>query len=142
MKFAIPNLILICIYMSEIHKQVLKSVFEQITTWVCALCVVISKWLKTQLLNQNVVIKTFFRFKKLQYKCKLLVGNKNLATIIFSSLKLILFRERFINLVDAEKCGLPRVLDTLEVSCKTKYNIRHLANLIYDTAFSLRSQVL
>jgi serine/threonine protein kinase/GTPase SAR1 family protein len=49
-------------------------------------------------------------------------------------------RERFINLVDPEKCGLPRVIDSLEVSCKTKYNIRHLANLIYDTAFSLRSQ--
>ena len=49
-------------------------------------------------------------------------------------------RERFINLVDSEKCGLPRVLDSLEVSCKTRYNIKHLANLIYDTAFSLRSQ--
>ena len=49
-------------------------------------------------------------------------------------------RERFINLVDPEKCGLPRVLDSLEVSCKTKYNIKHLANLIYDTAFSLKSQ--
>jgi hypothetical protein len=49
-------------------------------------------------------------------------------------------RERFINLVDSEKCGLPRVLDSLEVSCKTRYNVKHLANLIYDTAFSLRSQ--
>ena len=49
-------------------------------------------------------------------------------------------RDRFINLVDPEKCGLPRVLDSLEVSCKTKYNIKHLANLIYDTAFSLKSQ--
>ena len=48
-------------------------------------------------------------------------------------------RERFINLVDPEKCGLPRVLESLEVSCKTKYNIRHLANMIYDVAFSLRS---
>ena len=48
-------------------------------------------------------------------------------------------RERFINLVDPEKCGLPRVIDSLEVSCKTKFNIRHLANLIYDTAFSLKS---
>ena len=54
---------------------------------------------------------------------------------------LFIFREKFINLVDPEKCGLPRVLDTLEVSCKTKFNIRHLANMIYDTAFSLRSQV-
>ena len=49
-------------------------------------------------------------------------------------------RDRFINLVDPEKCGLPKVIDSLEVSCKTKHNIRHLANLIYDTAFSVRSQ--
>ena len=48
-------------------------------------------------------------------------------------------RERFINLVDPEKCGLPRVLDSIEVSCKTKYIIRYLANLIYDTAFNIRS---
>ena len=48
-------------------------------------------------------------------------------------------RERFINLIDPEKCGLPRVIDSLEVSCKSRYNIKHLANLIYDTAFSLRS---
>lgn len=47
-------------------------------------------------------------------------------------------RDRFINVVDAEKCGLPRVLDTIEVSCKTRHNIRLLCNLIYDTAFSLR----
>lgn len=45
---------------------------------------------------------------------------------------------RFINIVDAEKCGLPRVLDTIEVSCKTRHNIKLLCNLIYDTVFSLR----
>jgi len=45
---------------------------------------------------------------------------------------------RFINVVDAEKCGLPRVLDTIEVSCKTRHNIKLLCNLIYDTVFSLR----
>ncbi|XP_065157528.1 leucine-rich repeat serine/threonine-protein kinase 1 isoform X3 [Atheta coriaria] len=47
-------------------------------------------------------------------------------------------RERFINVVDAEKCGLPRVLDTIEISCKTRHNIKLLCNLIYDTVFSLR----
>ncbi|XP_043222191.1 leucine-rich repeat serine/threonine-protein kinase 1-like isoform X1 [Amphibalanus amphitrite] len=50
-----------------------------------------------------------------------------------------LIRDRFINLVDADKCGLPRVLDTIEVSCKTRHNIRLLCNLIYDTVYSLKS---
>ncbi|XP_014247457.1 leucine-rich repeat serine/threonine-protein kinase 1 [Cimex lectularius] len=50
-----------------------------------------------------------------------------------------LIRDRFINVVDAEKCGLPRVIDTIEVSCKTRHNIRILCNLIYDTVFSLRT---
>ncbi|XP_026681676.1 leucine-rich repeat serine/threonine-protein kinase 1-like [Diaphorina citri] len=45
---------------------------------------------------------------------------------------------KFINIVDAEKCGLPRVLDTIEISCKTRHNIKLLCNLIYDTVFSLR----
>ncbi|XP_067008597.2 leucine-rich repeat serine/threonine-protein kinase 1 [Anabrus simplex] len=49
-----------------------------------------------------------------------------------------MIRDRFINVVDAEKCGLPRVLDTIEVSCKTRHNIKLLCNLIYDTVFSLR----
>uniref|UniRef100_A0A8D9E2H8 non-specific serine/threonine protein kinase n=1 Tax=Cacopsylla melanoneura TaxID=428564 RepID=A0A8D9E2H8_9HEMI len=49
-----------------------------------------------------------------------------------------LIRDRFINIVDAEKCGLPKVLDTIEISCKTRHNIKLLCNLIYDTVFSLR----
>nr|CAD7576044.1 unnamed protein product [Timema californicum] len=49
-----------------------------------------------------------------------------------------LIRDKFINVVDAEKCGLPRVLDTIEVSCKTRHNIKLLCNLVYDTVFSLR----
>lgn len=49
-----------------------------------------------------------------------------------------IIRDRFINIVDAEKCGLPRVLDTIEVSCRTRHNIRLLCNLVYETAFSLR----
>uniref|UniRef100_A0A1B6DQ53 non-specific serine/threonine protein kinase n=1 Tax=Clastoptera arizonana TaxID=38151 RepID=A0A1B6DQ53_9HEMI len=48
-------------------------------------------------------------------------------------------RDKFINIVDAEKCGLPRVLDTIEVSCKTRHNIKLLCNLIYDTVFSLKN---
>lgn len=47
-------------------------------------------------------------------------------------------RDRFIAITDAEKMGLPRVLDSIEVSCKTGHNIKLLSNLIYDTAFSLR----
>lgn len=49
-----------------------------------------------------------------------------------------LIRDKFINIVDAEKCGLPRVLDTIEISCKTRHNIKLLCNLIYDTVFSLK----
>ncbi|CRK89702.1 CLUMA_CG003464, isoform A [Clunio marinus] len=49
-----------------------------------------------------------------------------------------IIRDRFIAIADAEKMGLPRVLDSIEVSCKTGHNIKLLANLIYDTAFSLR----
>ena len=48
-------------------------------------------------------------------------------------------REKFISITDPEKFGLPRVLDSIEVSCKTRQNIRLLANLLYDTAFSLKS---
>ena len=48
-------------------------------------------------------------------------------------------RDKFINISDPEKFGLPRVLDSIEVSCKTRQNIRLLANLLYDTAFSLKS---
>lgn len=49
-----------------------------------------------------------------------------------------LIRDKFINVVDADKCGLPRVLDTIEISCKTRHNIKHLCNLIYDVVFDLR----
>lgn len=49
-----------------------------------------------------------------------------------------IIRDRFIAIADAEKVGLPRVLDSIEVSCRTGHNIKLLSNLIYDTAFSLR----
>ncbi|KAI4476963.1 hypothetical protein M0804_013143 [Polistes exclamans] len=48
-------------------------------------------------------------------------------------------RDKFINVVDAEKCGLPKVMETVEVSSKTRHNIKMLCNLIYDVVFSLRS---
>jgi len=53
-------------------------------------------------------------------------------------LRIIYYVFRFINVVDAEKCGLPRVLDSIEVSTVTRHNIRLLCNLIYDTVYSLR----
>ncbi|KAL3204616.1 hypothetical protein MRX96_011605 [Rhipicephalus microplus] len=49
-----------------------------------------------------------------------------------------LIRSRFLGVVDADKCGLPRVLDSLEVSCRSRHNIRHLCQLIYDVAFDMR----
>ncbi|XP_043282367.1 leucine-rich repeat serine/threonine-protein kinase 1 isoform X2 [Venturia canescens] len=48
-------------------------------------------------------------------------------------------RDKFINVVDAEKCGLPKVMETIEISCKTRHNMKMLCNLIYDVVFSLRS---
>ncbi|XP_030371278.1 leucine-rich repeat serine/threonine-protein kinase 1 isoform X2 [Scaptodrosophila lebanonensis] len=50
-----------------------------------------------------------------------------------------IIREKFIAIPDAEKIGLPRVIDSIEISCRTLHNIRLLANIIYDTAFMLRS---
>ncbi|XP_022246027.1 leucine-rich repeat serine/threonine-protein kinase 1-like [Limulus polyphemus] len=49
-----------------------------------------------------------------------------------------MIREHYINVVDADKCGLPRVLDTIEISCKSHHNIKPLCNLIYDIVFELR----
>ncbi|KAK7078389.1 hypothetical protein SK128_010660, partial [Halocaridina rubra] len=50
-----------------------------------------------------------------------------------------MIRDRFINVIDADKLGLPRVLDTIEVSCKSRHNIKLLCNLIYDTVFALKT---
>ena len=51
-----------------------------------------------------------------------------------------LIMSRFVRVLDPEKCGLPKVLGYVEVSCKTRHNIRKLANFIYDSVFDLRSQ--
>ncbi|XP_071748491.1 leucine-rich repeat serine/threonine-protein kinase 1 isoform X2 [Lepeophtheirus salmonis] len=48
-------------------------------------------------------------------------------------------RDKFINVTDPEKSGLPKVLDCVEVSCRTRHNIKLLANLIYDVSFNLKS---
>lgn len=45
---------------------------------------------------------------------------------------------RFIDITDHDKCGLPRVMDFMVVSTKTKLNIKNLCNRIYDIVFSLR----
>ncbi|KAK4295198.1 hypothetical protein Pmani_032225 [Petrolisthes manimaculis] len=50
-----------------------------------------------------------------------------------------MIRDKFINVIDADKLGLPRVLDTIEVSCKSRHNVKLLCNLIYDTVFSLKT---
>lgn len=50
-----------------------------------------------------------------------------------------IIRERFINVIDPDKCGLPKVIDTVEVSIKTRYNIKYLAKLIYNSVVDLRS---
>ncbi|XP_055377695.1 leucine-rich repeat serine/threonine-protein kinase 1 [Condylostylus longicornis] len=50
-----------------------------------------------------------------------------------------IIKEKFIAIPDAEKVGLPRVIDSIQISCKTLQNILQLSNLIYDSAFSLRS---
>ncbi|KAB7496364.1 Leucine-rich repeat serine/threonine-protein kinase 1 [Armadillidium nasatum] len=50
-----------------------------------------------------------------------------------------MIRNRFINVIDADKLGLPRVLDTIEVSCKTRHNVKLLCNFVYDTVFSLKT---
>ena len=40
---------------------------------------------------------------------------------------------------DADKKGYPRVVDSIIVSSKSRYNIRLLCDLIYTAAFDLRS---
>ena len=49
-----------------------------------------------------------------------------------------MIREKFINIIDPDKVGLPKVVDSIEVSTKTKFNIKNLCNLIYDTVFDIR----
>ncbi|VDN03509.1 unnamed protein product [Thelazia callipaeda] len=50
-----------------------------------------------------------------------------------------LIRERFVMVSDADKKGLPYVVESLFVSSKTKQNIRTLCNLIYRIAYDIRT---
>ncbi|KAJ0169751.1 hypothetical protein K1T71_014357 [Dendrolimus kikuchii] len=49
-----------------------------------------------------------------------------------------LIRSSIMGAPDADKLGLPRVLDSIEVSCVTRHNIRLLADIIYSVAFSVK----
>ncbi|CAH0599523.1 unnamed protein product [Chrysodeixis includens] len=49
-----------------------------------------------------------------------------------------LIRSSIMGAPDADKLGLPRVLDSVEVSCSTRHNIRLLADIIYSVAFSVK----
>lgn len=40
---------------------------------------------------------------------------------------------------EASMSGFPSVIDTMEVSCKTRPTIAKLANKIYDTAWALKA---
>ncbi|KAF7489736.1 Leucine-rich repeat serine/threonine-protein kinase 1 [Sarcoptes scabiei] len=51
-----------------------------------------------------------------------------------------MIRERYMSdSMDSDKRGLPKVVATIEVSTKTRHNIRLLANLIYQTACEIRT---
>ncbi|CAG9574165.1 unnamed protein product [Danaus chrysippus] len=39
---------------------------------------------------------------------------------------------------DADKLGLPKVMDSIEVSCSSRHNIKILADIIYSVAFSVK----
>ena len=58
----------------------------------------------------------------------------------FSSDLQKMIRDRYMaDSVDADKRGLPRVVASIEVSTKTRHNIRLLANIIYETATEMRT---
>lgn len=46
--------------------------------------------------------------------------------------------ERFVNVSDADKKGLPRVLASIYVSSKSRDDIRALCNLLYQVAIEMR----
>uniref|UniRef100_A0A0R3RFC1 non-specific serine/threonine protein kinase n=1 Tax=Elaeophora elaphi TaxID=1147741 RepID=A0A0R3RFC1_9BILA len=47
--------------------------------------------------------------------------------------------DHFVMVPDADKKGLPRVVESLFISSKTKQNIRMLCNLLYRTAYDIRT---
>ncbi|UJR21881.1 hypothetical protein I4U23_024954 [Adineta vaga] len=48
-----------------------------------------------------------------------------------------LIYQQFIDTSQSEKLGYPKVLDSIEISCKTGHNIKQLCTLIYDIAGQL-----
>ncbi|CAH1799323.1 unnamed protein product [Owenia fusiformis] len=52
----------------------------------------------------------------------------------------VILEERFIKIPEPSKCGLPRVIGHVEVSCKARFNsnIAKLSTLIYDTVYNLK----
>ncbi|KAL3998140.1 Ankyrin repeats (3 copies) family protein [Acanthocheilonema viteae] len=50
-----------------------------------------------------------------------------------------IIRDHFVMVPDADKKGLPRVVESLFISSKTKQNIRMLCNLLYRTAYDIRT---
>jgi len=48
-------------------------------------------------------------------------------------------RDKFICISDPEKRGLPRVLTTLNISCRSRHNIKYLSTVIYDAAVTLKT---
>ncbi|CAL8114388.1 unnamed protein product [Orchesella dallaii] len=48
-------------------------------------------------------------------------------------------RDKFIYISDPEKRGLPRVMYSIEISCKTRHNIKQLCAMIYETVFNIKT---
>lgn len=48
-------------------------------------------------------------------------------------------QERFVNIPDSDKKGLPRVVASLFISLKSKHNIKNLCNLIYQASLELKT---
>ncbi|GBP27199.1 hypothetical protein EVAR_15972_1 [Eumeta japonica] len=66
------------------------------------------------------------------------VGNSNLPENESPEALQRFIRSSIMGAPDADKLGLPRVLDSVEVSCSTRHNIRLLADIIYSVAYSVK----
>lgn len=49
------------------------------------------------------------------------------------------FIERFVNVSDADKKGLPKVVASLYISTKSREDVKLLCNLIYQFAYEIRT---
>ncbi|XP_037875630.1 leucine-rich repeat serine/threonine-protein kinase 1 isoform X2 [Bombyx mori] len=66
------------------------------------------------------------------------VANSNLPESESPEVLQRLIRSSIMGAPDADKLGLPRVMDSVEISCSTRHNIRLLADIIYSVAFSVK----